>query len=984
MKSNIVRLAARSALWCVMLAALFAFASPVFAQTTGRLTGTVEDAQAAVLPGVTVTVTSPQLQGANTTITDASGQFRFPSLPPGTYHVKAELTGFQPAEQSDVSIGIDQTINLGLKMQVAGLAETIHVLGTSPVLDTTSSVGGIHVRPEMFEALAVRRDIYAMTRFAPGVTQDTYGPSFYGSTSAENSYIIEGLNTTGINAGTEGKTLNSDFIQEVQVQTGGLNAEYGRLTGGNLNVLTKSGGNAFHGDLFGFGEGGGLQAANATASKRPTTTTTTVNTSHLADYGGDLGGFIVKDKVWFFGAYDRVDQQDNATVIRTLTSPGSPALGSTVPADIKRDLFAAKLTFKATQKHTFTATLMGDPTTRDGAIFTTNNGQNFTINGPASTWQGSLDSGGIDSVGRYEGVFGSGTLLNAMVGQHREKTTYGGAGSNTAQVIDQTVNPAAASGGFAGFDNQKFTRNVVGANFTKYAGDHSIKAGGDFEKVNTTVDRFQGGAGQRIYVLPNAAIPGGVYFRHRYYVNDRTSGFSRSNPATWSIALPLQATPYTKNASFYAQDAYKVVSNLSINYGVRWEQQNVLNRDHESVFNLKKNWAPRLGVVWDPTNTSKAKVYANFGRFYENIPQDINIRAFGGEVTAFSYNLSRDAANFLPNDAALRRSTLLGGAEPVDPGLKGQYIDEYIGGFEYEVMPNTTAGIRFTHRRLGRVIEDFLVPSSGEYFIANPAEGTLGQSLGFYDGATTTPAPKAERKNNSVELSLRKRFSHNWQFLASYVFSKLEGNYDGTFQNSTGQLDPNINSAFDYADFMVNAQGELTNQHKHQAKLDGSYVLSGGALDGLNFGGSFRWFSGLPLTAYGYSIAYANWEYYLTPRGSLGYGPADYETDVHVGYPLKLGSRAKANIVLDVFNLFNRQSTTVLDQRYNLVSDGACAGVPSSLCNGDGGLIAKPNSVTPAGALANPRATATNPDFLKAGTQFTLPRSARVGVRFTF
>ena len=141
-------------------------------------------------------------------------------------------------------------------------------------------------------------------------------------------------------------------------------------------------------------------------------------------------------------------------------------------------------------------------------------------------------------------------------------------------------------------------------------------------------------------------------------------------------------------------------------------------------------------------------------------------------------------------------------------------------------MPQTTVGVRLIHRNLGRVIEDFLVPASGEYFIANPGEGTLGQSLGFYDGVSTAPAPQAQRKNTSLELTLRKRFSDNWQFLASYVYSKLEGNYDGTFQNSTGQLDPNINSAFDYADFLVNAQGELSNQHKNQLKLDGSYVVS--------------------------------------------------------------------------------------------------------------------------------------------------------------
>jgi hypothetical protein len=982
MNWNTVKPGVRQALWCAIVLALSA--SAALAQTTGRLVGTVVDAQGAVLPGVTVTVTSPQLQGANVQVTDASGQFRFPSLPPGVYTVKADLAGFKPVDQQDVRIGIDQTITLPLKMQLAGVTETVNVLGASPVVDTTSSVGGVSVGQELMEQLAVRRDIYAVTRFAPGVTQDTFGPSFYGSTSAENSYIIEGLNTTGVNTGTEGKTLNADFIQEVQVQTGGLNAEYGRLTGGNLNVITKSGGNVFHTDVFGFGEGGSLQATNTTGVLRPQTTTTTVNTARLGDFGADLGGFIVKDKVWFFGAYDRVARRDEGTIIRPLTAPGAPSLGSVIPADITQNLFAAKLTLKPAQNHTITGTVMGDPTNRDGAVFTTQNGQAFTIAGPPSTFQGTLDSGGIDSVGRYEGIFGSGTLVSLMGGQHREKQQYGGAGTTTPQSLDQTVNPNARSGGFSGFDNQKFSRNVIAGNVTNYFGGHTIKAGGDWEQINTTVDRYQGGAGQLIYKLP--PISGSpVFYRHRYYVNDKASGFDRNNPATWSIALPLTAEPKTKNASLFAQDSWKVMSNLTINAGIRWERQNVINRDGDSAFSLSKEWAPRLGFVWDPTSTSKAKVYANYGRFYENIPQDINIRAFGGEVTAFSYNFSPDAANFLPDPAAPRRSTLLGGAEPVDPDLKGQYIDEWIGGFEYEVAPYTTAGVRYVHRNLGRVIEDFLVPASGEYFIANPAEGTLGQSLAFYDGVHTTPAPAASRVNNAVELSLRKRYANNWQFMASYVFSKLEGNYDGTFQNSTGQLDPNINSAFDYADFLVNAQGELTNEHKHQVKLDGSYSIANGALRDLNFGASLRWFSGLPLTAYGYSFAYANWEYYLTPRGSLGYGPADYEMDLHVGYPIKIGSSgAKANVLLDVFNLFNRQAITVLDQRYNLVSDGACAGIPSAICNGDGGIATTGNTLTPAGSLANPQATATNPDFLKAGTQFTLPRSARIGVRFTF
>jgi Carboxypeptidase regulatory-like domain/TonB dependent receptor len=977
MTSIIAKLSARAIVIASMTVML---ALPAFAQTTARLNGTVVDAQGAVLPGVTVTVTSPQLLGANVTVTDGGGQFFFPSLPPGTYHVKAELSGFKTTDQDGVRILLDQTITLPLKMSVAGVAEVVNVTASTPVVDTTSTAGGINVGQEIFDQLAVKRDIYDLTRLAPGVTHDTFGPTFYGSTSAENSYIIDGMNTTGVDTGTEGKQLNTDFIQEVQVQTGGLNAEYGRMTGGNMNIITKSGGNQFHTDLFAFGQGGGLQAANTTATQLPKTSTSVTNTSHLADYGGDLGGFLVKDKVWFFGAYDRVDQRDDATIIAPLTTPGSPALGSAVPADIAKNLFAAKVTFKASQNHTLTFTTFGDPNTRTGAIFTTQNGLNFSVNGPPSTWQGTLNQGGTDTVGKYDGIFGAKTLISGMIGQHRESQQYGGAGLTVPYFTNNTVNPTQASGGFQAFDNQDFKRTTVKGDLTHYMGDHTLKAGGDYEDVNATVDRYQGGAGQHIYELVSG---GTIYYRHRYYVNDLAPGYVRADPSTWTINLPLEAKPETKNASFYAQDGYKPISSLTLNYGVRWEKQQVIGRDPTAGFSLNNNWAGRFGVIWDPTNTGKSKLYFNYGRFYENIPQDINIRSFGGELTAFSYNFSPDAANYLPVSGTPGKNALLGGPEAADPNLKGQYIDEYIGGFEYEVAPKTTASVRYIYRNLGRVIEDFLVPSSGEYFVANPGQGTLGQTLAFYDGVHTAPSPQATRTNNSLEFSVKKRYSDNWQLLASYVYSKLDGNYDGTFQQSTGQLDPNINSAFDYADFLVNAQGELSNEHKNQLKLDGSYVVNNhGALDGLSLGLSFHWLSGVPLTAFGYSQAYANWEYYLTPRGSLGYGPADYETDLHVNYPIKLGN-AKANVVLNVFNLLNRQAPTVLDQRYNLVSDGPCAGV-GALCNGDGGLVTTGNSLTPLGQLANPRATATNPDFLKAGTFFTLPRSAQIGVRFTF
>ncbi len=232
------------------------------------------------------------------------------------------------------------------------------------------------------------------------------------------------------------------------------------------------------------------------------------------------------------------------------------------------------------------------------------------------------------------------------------------------------------------------------------------------------------------------------------------------------------------------------------------------------------------------------------------------------------------------------------------------------------------------------MVEDFLVDAAnGVYAISNPGEG-LGKTIFFYD-YSAVPGSKATRTYTGVELNLRKRYSNNWQLYASYLWSKLEGNYDGVFQASTGQLDPNINSAFDYADFFINADGKLSNDREHTVKINGSYTFEESWAKGLTLGLSTYWRTGTPLTAYGYSFGYSNWEYYLTPRGSLGRNSSDYEADVHIGYPIEIGDM-ELQLLVDVFNVLDRQSTINLDQRYNLDNQPFCAGIPDGLCGAGG------------------------------------------------
>jgi len=952
---------------------LLASSSVLRAQTTGRIQGQILDAQGAVVPGATVTVTSPALQGSLNQVSDAEGRFRFLSLPPGVYTVKADLSSFKTFEQSNVDVGLDRTVTLPITMQLAGVAETVTVAASSPVIDTQSTTIGINAKAEIFNRLPVQRDIYSIARLAPGTTDDGVGPAVLGSTGAENQYIVEGLNTTGVERAEKGKQLNFDFVEEIEVKTGGLPAEYGRATGGVINVITKSGGNTFRGSFFGFSEGGALQSNDNTADLRPATTTTVADIGKKWDFGFEAGGFIVRDRLWFFGAYNHTFQQDRTEVIRTLLSPGSPGVGDEIAADINRDLFAGKLTYKLTQSQTLTGSINGDPGRREGNV--------FAIAGPQSTWLGEREFGATGGVLRYDGVFGGNFLVKGLYGQHRERDEFAGAGKTIARFTDSTVTPNAVSGGFGAHQDGKFTRNVYKLDASKFWGRHELKGGVDWEDIDSEVNRFEGGAGQRVSKLRSSAATGSqIYYRHRFFIDDTAAGFDPNNPATFVIAVPLTVSPGTLNTSFYVQDGWRAASNLTINAGIRWERQQVNDRFGETSIDVDDNWAPRLGVVWDPARNGRSKIFGSYGRFFESIPLDINIRSFGGESSCFCNNFDPNPANILPDPASPVRTSRLGlPVTPVDEALKGQYINEFLLGGEYEVRPNLSVGAKFSYRDLGRVIEDFLIIDSGGYFIANPGSG-LGTTMTFYD-YSTVEAPKAKRTNTSIELSARKKFSNNWQVLSSYVWSRLEGNYDGTFQNSTGQLDPNINSAFDYADFLVNADGRLSNERVHQWKFDGSYEVPRGALSGLNLGLSTRWLSGFPLNAYGHSFLYANWEYYLVPRGSAGRGPSDWEADLQVSYPVRFGGNKRLNLFMDIFNLFDRQEAIQLDERYNLIEDGGCSGIPESACNHDNGIVTNPGTLTPVFTISDPRATATNPDYLNKGMAFTAPRSIRLGVR---
>ena len=271
-------------------------------------------------------------------------------------------------------------------------------------------------------------------------------------------------------------------------------------------------------------------------------------------------------------------------------------------------------------------------------------------------------------------------------------------------------------------------------------------------------------------------------------------------------------------------------------------------------------------------------------------------------------------------------------------------------------MPNISVGIKGIYRSYGRVIEDFLCASDGTYCIGNPGEGIMKQIFTL-DYSTQIDAPKPKRTYKGIQLDATKAFSNNWQGMASYVYSRLEGNYDGEYAPFTNiGADPNISAAYDYYDFFTNGSnlnvitnhGPLSNDRRHQLKASGTYNTPWK----LSIGVAAYWRSGSPVTRYGYSDAYRRYEFFLTPRGAEGRTPSNYDADVHLGYPIAVHN-SQLNVLLDIFSILDTQRAVLLDQRYGFQeSDNALP-------------------------------TSANPNYLKPIVR-TPALSARLGLRWTF
>ncbi len=934
---------------------LLVFSAIVLAQTTGNIEGKVTDMSGATLPGATVEATSSSLQGARVGVTEADGVYRFPGVPPGVYSIKSSLSGFDPVEET-VHVALDATATLDLKMRLS-VRESILVSGEAPLVDVTSTTTGTNYTSSVVSRLPVARNYADIVRSNPGVLPDlgqTQGRSLalsiYGSTSVEHQWIIDGVNTTNVIRGMQGKAINNEFVEEVEVKTGGYQAEYGRALGGVINVITKSGGNGFHGEAFFYYDSGAVQAErvfeegvdSALSGMRQHDYTRT-------DFGFDLGGYIVRDRLWFFAAYNRIES--SAKVSRYVSSPLVPNT-MRFPLQGTDNLYSGKLTWNVPSGTTLVATVFADPTRNSGAGAADPLQGSFVVQPITSpdpgTWQSSRTIGAADFGLRLSHVFGSDGLFTLQASRHRDRynlTPTGPGlrlrledwtceGGTPDEPCDIPGEPNFVEGGFGRVrgwvDHSTSRRDQVRADTSLYFGAHQVKVGADFQDGRTTALTYYSG-GQ---LATRYNEQGWDYYRHVFFARSRTD----LTPVDWG------ARAVARDLGAYVQDSWKAAPGLTINAGLRWDRENVLDYRDEAVFTTNE-WQPRLGVVWDPKHDGSTKVYGFIGRFSYGLPTDLAVRAYGTNFFAVTYSL--DPGDVTPDPDVIGHESNVftnGFAEPLDPDVKGISQDELTLGVENVVGGSLSLGFKATYRRLGNAIEDrcdldperpetefnqcaLMNPGSNGRVARGDVPGCNWLDGDFLECSDTIPAaPPARRVYRGVELLARKSLSAQLWLQASYVFSSLRGNYDGEVSEGlNGQTDPGINGDYDYPALFHNGYGRLYLDRPHQLRLDGFYVTPFRLSVG--FQGWLR--SGAPLNKLGYFNEWNGaWSpIQLVPKGSAGRLPPEWDANLTLGYPIRFGP-VTVELKGYVFNVFNNQIRTGQDTVW---SDQPPSDYPDSL-----------------------------------------------------
>ncbi|CAM3899676.1 TonB-dependent receptor [Corallococcus sp. ZKHCc1 1396] len=1053
----------------VVLAAGLLYGSAAFAQSSVIL-GTVintEDKKPAA--DVVVTATSPNLQGEQIVVTDAQGNYRIPQLPPGTYTLRFEKETFKPYARPEIQLLLNRTIRVNVELLPDSFTSTVDVIGSPPTIDVGSTNTGVNVDQEFIKRIAVARPVgkggatrsfESLAELAPGAQSDQYGVSINGTTSPENGYVVDGLSTNDPAFGVNASPLSIEFVQDVNIITGGYMPEFGRSTGGVINAVTRSGSNEFHGSVFANWTPGATEGKRKLVIEDGTTVTGLNALSNLGDFGATLGGPILKDKLWFFAGFTPAFQRyehTRALNAFTLNDDGdiaTDANGFSVVQEIpgsQRKYFAdsrtiqymGKLTYLINQDHNVSFSLNGTPTVSGGLGKLSISPRTGGLPGAQTTRPGDIGQteNRANSTGlglKYAGAFlDKKILIDANAGWFHQTAstppadgsaigdTTGLAGYALAQYTGQRSlttfesipNAAEFCGttaaeqevrcpatnyrvGGPGFMSEatldRYQINAKGTYLLNALGTHVFKAGVDAEFL--TYDQKKAYSGGVFWQESSARTREGVIVP--IWSDNRRYGYQTAPDSPVFETLQQSSTSGTTIGGFL-QDSWSIANRVTLNLGVRYDVQSMYGGDGNLALQLGNQWSPRLGAVLDPFANGRAKLFVNFARYYEQVPLNMMDRAFPGErrfgarrflaepggtggcdpsTLEGQRGACADPNLVVPRaENSLNANELYSGGlvqnQAVDPDISPQSSDEFVVGGEYELLANTRLGATYTHRNMGKVIEDMSRDDGNTYFLGNPGSGF----------AKEFPTPV--RDYDAVTVYLNRTFTDGWLAQANYTWSRLYGNYPGLFRPENNQLDPNILADFDLIELLNNRTGLLPFDRTHAIKVFGAKEINFSNALSASIGLSYRGNSGQPINYLGAYPNYGQDETFVLPRGTGGRTPWINSVDSNVGVNYRISKDNVVTFTLDVFNLFNFQGVDSVDESYTFsevlpVFDVATQtpGTAADLPSGD-----NPGRVPIAGGEPGEFLSAedVNKNF-KNPDRYQAPRQIRFGVRYTF
>jgi hypothetical protein len=816
----------------LLYAILLMTSLPILAQTSssfsGGLSGAVTDTTGALVSGATVTLVGPQ--GAQTLTTDSAGRFTASGLTPGFYDVTVEKPGFKKvsAKHSEVVVNSNSTLNLTLPL---GNVDTIvEVTSTAAGIDTQQTAVTSNLTDSFYNSVPMPRNVSAIFYAAPGVEQGqvagnagqtgpgSSNPSIGGASALENLYVVDGVTITdqafgsigtfNRNHGSLGTGINLSFIKEVDVKTTGFEPQYGKATGGIVQIVTKSGGDQFHGAIGAYLGPGKFYASRYQFYQfgyQLVTPSQTLNSPQY-DVSAELGGYLpgFRERVFFFGAFDPSLKQDIvlANPKNALTYAHGPYQYNTTTLS-----WSGKLTFKLSSATTFEASSFGDPSKHNVVPGNVSPGY-LATNFPQSI-STSYRFGSIDSIARVRSAITSSLVGDASYAynqNHFNETLL----QNQYQVIDQSPNVfggGTVTTGVGAYEPSTNNTYSIAGNLSKtvnFLGQHTLSVGYAYDHTNF-LDQFplrsgayypipaQNANGQTLTTLfpsipaaANGAMTNAIF---RVFAANTdptlTTGDTTCNRCPYNLAhQKVYASVYRGTYSnpripaigryktAYGNDDYQMNRFVSLNLGVRWEQEQIGGTLLKYTFT--GSWSPRLGINIDPVGDHKGKIFFNYGRNYWAMPLDAAIRQLGNEQddTAYvfapvvnadgSYTVIPDSAhnlNGLPKSTSStgvvsnfgKPSFASSTGEGIIAGTKGEYEDEYVIGIEREIKNGLVVKARYTDRRLGRIIEDIGTQS--------PEGSTI---IGGFNGGIANPGPSTDIGVNEQEITYTQT-----QFLAA-------------------------------------------------------------------------------------------------------------------------------------------------------------------------------------------------------------------------